>query len=52
MRLFLSLLLLIATASSPAFAQSWPAKPIRLVVPFSPGGGNDILARIVGERLS
>ena len=35
-----------------SMAQSWPAKPFKFVVPFPPGGGNDILARIVGERLA
>lgn len=35
-----------------AQAQAWPAKPIRMVVPFPPGGGTDVAARIIGERLS
>src|SRR5258708_32547392 len=35
-----------------AQAQAWPAKPIRIVVPFTPGSGTDIIARTVTERLS
>ena len=37
----------VATAS----AQTWPAKPIRLIVPFGAGGSTDILARTLGQRL-
>ena len=39
-------------AMSQAQAQAWPARPIKLVVPFPPGGGTDVAARIIGERLS
>ena len=32
-------------------AQTWPAKPLRLIVPFPPGGGNDVIARAVAQKL-
>ena len=44
----LSLLLLPASAA----AQDFPSKPIRLIVPFPAGGPNDIIARVVGQRMS
>ena len=34
-----------------AFSQAWPAKPIRLVVPYAPGGSTDLLARSIGQKL-
>jgi tripartite-type tricarboxylate transporter receptor subunit TctC len=36
----------------PAIAQDYPVKPLRLVAPFAPGGGTDVLARIVGQKLN
>jgi len=39
-------------ASVPASAQTYPAKPIRLIVPFAPATGIDVLARMIGEPLS
>ncbi len=39
-------------AGGSATAQSYPSKPVRLLIPFPPGGGTDILARMVAQRLS
>jgi tripartite-type tricarboxylate transporter receptor subunit TctC len=33
-------------------AQSWPQKPVRVIVPFAPGGASDLMPRVVGEKLS
>ena len=38
--------------AGPAVAQSWPSRPLTMVVPFAAGGGTDVLGRIVGRRLS
>ncbi|MDI1286421.1 MAG: tripartite tricarboxylate transporter substrate-binding protein [Reyranella sp.] len=47
-----ALALLAVTAAGPAFAQAYPTKPINLIVPFAAGGPTDLLARILGERMS
>jgi tripartite-type tricarboxylate transporter receptor subunit TctC len=44
-------ILLIATIAAPVWAQSYPARPLRLILPFPPGGATDILGRIVGQKL-
>jgi tripartite-type tricarboxylate transporter receptor subunit TctC len=42
----------LALASAVALAQDWPSKPVRFVVPYPPGGGTDVIARILQNRLS
>ena len=45
------ILLTLALASSVAFAQSYPARPIRILIGFPPGGGIDIVARMLAPKL-
>ena len=48
----LPLLLLTLAVSSLSFAESYPVKPLRFVIPLAPGGGTDMVARRVAQRLS
>jgi len=47
-----AILLFAAMLSHPAAAQSYPDRPITLVVPYPAGGGNDVLARLVAEKMA
>ena len=42
---------LVLGTDATAVAQSFPTRPIRLIVPYPPGGGTDIVARVIGQRL-
>ncbi|WP_454738310.1 tripartite tricarboxylate transporter substrate binding protein [Cupriavidus necator] len=44
--------LALSIAAPAAYAQAWPSKPLRLVVPYPPGGPTDIVARVIGQKLS
>lgn len=52
MNLFRTLALLLALACSGAFAQGYPNKSVRIIVPFAPGGATDIVTRIVAQKLT
>lgn len=42
----------VCAAAAPAYSQQWPTKPVRVIVPFAPGGGSDITARVFSNSLS
>jgi tripartite-type tricarboxylate transporter receptor subunit TctC len=46
------LLWLLAFACGTAWAQSWPAKPVKLIVTYPPGGSSDLMSRVYGAKLS
>ena len=47
----LSMLLLAALRCAGAFARTYPVKPIRVIIPASPGGSCDVLSRLVGRKV-
>lgn len=48
----LGILLLIAVMPAFAFAQSYPTRPVRFIIPFAPGGGADLVGRVIGQKLT
>src|SRR5687767_15789687 len=56
MKLFLSVAALAAAAlvgvPSAALAQNYPVKPVRILIPWPPGGANDVVGRIVAQRMT
>jgi tripartite-type tricarboxylate transporter receptor subunit TctC len=48
----IALAALLVSAGSAAFAQNYPARPIRLILGFAPGGSTDLVARVVGQKMA
>ena len=46
-----ALALIVAPQVAPAQAQNWPTRPVKFIVPFGPGAGADIGARLFAEKL-
>ena len=51
MRSLLSAAALLLALAAPAVAQDYPNRPVRLIIPFPPGGSNDVVGRMIGDQL-
>jgi tripartite-type tricarboxylate transporter receptor subunit TctC len=48
----LAALAIVLAGAGGALAQNWPSRPIRMIVPYTPGGYTDLMARMVGQKIS
>jgi tripartite-type tricarboxylate transporter receptor subunit TctC len=51
-RIATSLIAAAMTIALPATGETWPSRPIRMIVPFTPGASNDIIARLLGQKMT
>ncbi|RPI45473.1 MAG: tripartite tricarboxylate transporter substrate binding protein, partial [Betaproteobacteria bacterium] len=47
-----AVLVSLAVLGAQSAAQTFPSRPVRIIVPFAPGGGSDIMARVIATRLT
>jgi tripartite-type tricarboxylate transporter receptor subunit TctC len=52
MRILRALFVLLLSLPGAAFAQAWPSKPLKMLIPYPPGGATDILGRLISDKLA